>query len=112
MKIALNISAVTDDQKSLHKVRGIGTYTHELFTSLCKYAKNDEIVGFTHENELPTDVDVVHYPYFDPYFFFNSFQKKKKNNCYCARFYSITLYGAFSGGKKRSFSVADTEVFA
>lgn len=103
MKIALNISAVTDDQKSLHKVRGIGTYTHELFTSLCKYAKNDEIVGFTHENELPTDVDVVHYPYFDPYFFSIPFKKRKKTVVTVHDFIPLLYTEHFPAGKKGRF---------
>ncbi|MEN9407185.1 MAG: hypothetical protein RLZZ455_401 [Candidatus Parcubacteria bacterium] len=102
MKIALNISAVSDDQKNLHKVRGIGTYTHELFASLCKYSKDFEIVGFTHENELPTDVDVVHYPYFDPYFFSLPLIKRKKTIVTVHDFIPLLYPEHFPAGTKGS----------
>lgn len=67
MKVALDISAITSGTKNAHKVRGIGSYTQELSSSLKKFVPQCEIVGFRSPSEIPNDADVVHYPYFDPF---------------------------------------------
>lgn len=63
MKVAIDISSTTDG----HRIRGIGSYTRELFSALKAYESNLEIVGFTSQGEIPSDSSVIHYPYFDPF---------------------------------------------
>ena len=64
MKIAIDVSPL----ESGHKVRGVGFYLRYLKRSLLEFYPKDEYVFFTKRNEIPADVDLVHYPYFDPFF--------------------------------------------
>ena len=63
MKIALDVSPL----ETGHKVRGVGFYVHHLKDALTKYFPDNEYKFFTHHNELKGDIDIVHYPYFDPF---------------------------------------------
>ncbi len=64
MKIAIDISPLS----SGHKDRGVGTYTKLLIESLQKYEKGHSYLFFTRGQRVPKNVDLVHYPYFDPFF--------------------------------------------
>ncbi len=64
MKIAIDISPL----KTGHKVRGVGFYLQHLKDALITYFPQHEYVFFTGQEEIPPDVDLVHYPYFDPFF--------------------------------------------
>lgn len=64
MKIAVNISPL----KTGHKNRGIGFYTENLIRELEKDSAID-IIEFTNIQELKTEVDLVHYPWFDLFFY-------------------------------------------
>lgn len=59
MKVAIDVSPLT----SGHKVRGVGFYLKHLLSALKTYHPEHEYVEFT--KKVPSDVDVVHYPYFD-----------------------------------------------
>ncbi len=61
MKVAFNISPVRNG----HRVRGIGSYTQNLLSELQKQPKI-KIIPF--DDALPTDADIIHYPYFDLFF--------------------------------------------
>ena len=63
MKIALDISPLS----SGHKVRGVGFYLHHLKDALVKYFPENEYIWFEKLSELTKLVDVVHFPYFDPF---------------------------------------------
>lgn len=55
--------------KKLHgasNTRGIGVYTRELISGLQTKYPQDKIVVTSHKLEL--GADIIHYPYFDPYF--------------------------------------------
>ena len=71
MKIAINTRPLSTG----HKNRGIGIYTKNLIENLKELDKSNEYVYFEKEQEL-TSVDVVHYPFFDP--FFLTLPKKNK----------------------------------
>jgi glycosyltransferase involved in cell wall biosynthesis len=60
-----------------HSDRGVGIYTKNLIESLKRYEKDHSYTLFTHGQEIPTSVDVVHYPYFDPFFLTLPIIKKK-----------------------------------
>lgn len=70
MKIGIDISPLS----SGHKVRGVGFYVQNLKSSLITYFPQNEYVFFS--NRLDEPVDIVHYPYFDP--FFITFPLRKK----------------------------------
>ncbi len=74
MKIAIDISPLS----SGHKVRGVGFYLEHLKKALLKYFPQHEYIFFTQQNEVPEDLDVLHYPYFDPFFLTLPFARKHK----------------------------------
>ena len=51
-----------------HSARGTGVYTKELIKALKKYEPQHSYTLFTHAKDVPIDADIVHYPYFDPFF--------------------------------------------
>lgn len=63
MVIGFDTSPLSGD----HAGRGTGSYTRNLFQGLRDYANNLSIVPF-HNEMLSESVDVIHYPYFDPFF--------------------------------------------
>lgn len=62
MTIGIDISPL----KSGHKVRGVGAYVSLIKNNIEKYDKVNEYIFF--ENKVPSGIDLVHYPYFDPFF--------------------------------------------
>lgn len=63
MKIALDITPLS----SGHKIRGIGAYTHYLVEALKQYDRRNSYIFFTRGEKLPKDIDLIHYPYFEPF---------------------------------------------
>lgn len=63
MKIALDISPLQNG----HKFRGTGFYVLHLKEALETYFPQHTYIFFTKQKEIPSDVDVIHYPYFDPF---------------------------------------------
>ena len=51
-----------------HRVRGTGFYIENLKRSLLQYYPNNKYTFFIRGEKLPKDVDLVHYPYFEPFF--------------------------------------------
>ncbi len=72
MKVALDISPL----QSGHKIRGVGFYLLNLKKALLQYFPEIEYQFFTQRNALDTSVDLVHYPYFDPFSLSLPFVKK------------------------------------
>lgn len=64
MKIAIDASPL----ETGHKVRGAGFYLENLKRALVKYYPQNEYKFFTRGEKLPEDVDLVHFPYFEPFF--------------------------------------------
>lgn len=73
MKIAIDITPL----ESGHKARGIGVYTKNLIDALETYGKQHTYFYFTGKQSVPTDADLVHFPYFDPFFLTLPFIKPK-----------------------------------
>ncbi len=74
MKIAIDISPL----QTGHKVRGVGFYLQHLKDTLVRYYPENDYYFFTKQDEIPDNSDVVHYPYFDPFFLTLPFFQKKK----------------------------------
>lgn len=71
MKIGIDISPL----KTGHKFRGTGSYTENLIKALDKYDSKNSYQTFTRGEEPPLDIDLIHYPYFEPYFLTLPFKK-------------------------------------
>ena len=67
MNIALDVSPLTDESVISHRIRGTGFYINNLKKSLLKYFPNNQYIFFNRGESLP-HVDIVHYPYFEPFF--------------------------------------------
>lgn len=76
MKIAIDISPLEGRHSSDHRVRGTGFYVRDLKSSLQKYFSENKYHFFVNRKGLPSDIDVVHYPYFEPFFQTLPFLKK------------------------------------
>lgn len=78
MKIAIDMSPLKSGHYLQHRVRGTGFYLKNLQTSLRKYYPDNKYIFFNREDKLG-DVDIVHYPYFEPFFLtLPVFSKNKK----------------------------------
>lgn len=77
MKIAIDITPIKGDLKG-HKVRGVGFYLEYLKRSLLKFYPNNEYVFFSQGEGFSGKVDLVHYPYFEPFFVTLPFFEKQK----------------------------------
>ena len=64
MNIAIDITPM----HSGHKMRGVGSYTRLLKEALEKSKSNHTFCFFTRGEKLPGKIDLIHYPYFDPFF--------------------------------------------
>lgn len=63
MKIAIDVSPL----QTGHKVRGVGFYLERLKNSLLENFTENEYIFFSDLKEIPSDTQVVHFPYFDPF---------------------------------------------
>lgn len=68
MKIAIDITPLKRDHFLAHRVRGTGSYIENLKSSLGKYFPSNTYTFFTRGEKLLKNIDVVHYPYFEPFF--------------------------------------------
>ena len=66
MRIAVDISPIITGSSSAHKVRGGGKYITLLKDNLERFDKKNTYLFTPHPRKV--DVDLVHYPYFDPFF--------------------------------------------
>lgn len=73
MRVAID----TTPLKSDHKLRGIGSYTEQLVKALQRYENKHSYHFFTRGQIIPKNVDLVHYPYFDPFLLTLPFIKSK-----------------------------------
>ncbi len=64
MRIGLDISPLG----SAHNTRGTGSYTRLLIEALYAHGSAHTVVSFHSSEGLPRDVDIYHFPYFDPFF--------------------------------------------
>ena len=68
MNIAIDMSPLKSGHYLQHRVRGTGFYLRNLQTSLEKYYPKNNYIYFNRGDSLDGDIDVIHYPYFEPFF--------------------------------------------
>lgn len=68
MTIAIDVSPLKSGRFLKHRVRGTGFYIENLKTALLQYFPNNKYTFFVRGEKIPKDVDLVHYPYFEPFF--------------------------------------------
>lgn len=73
MRIAIDSSPLISGYRS----RGTGFYSKHLIDSLKKYHPENEYLLFDN-NKIPSNSDLVHYPYFEPFFITLPLKKKIK----------------------------------
>jgi len=78
MKIAIDIGPISEKNTSGHKVRGVGSYITSLKDGLARHDKNNTYTFFSRRKDIPRDIDLVHYPYFEPFFLSLPLFKKAK----------------------------------
>lgn len=96
MNIAVDISPL----KSGHKVRGTGFYLTHLKDALLQYCSKNIYHFFSSNEKIPKNVDIVHYPYFDPFFLTLPFIKKYKSVVTVHDLTPLIFPHAFPTGKK------------
>jgi glycosyltransferase involved in cell wall biosynthesis len=74
MKIAIDISPLHTG----HRIRGVGFYLNNLKDALVKYYPQHSYVFFNRGEKIPYDVDIVHFPYFEPFFLARPIYKEFK----------------------------------
>jgi len=78
MKVAIDISPLSENRLLSHRVRGTGFYIENLKKSLLKYYPQNKYIFFNKEEKVPSDLDLIHYPYFEPFFLTLPIRKKFK----------------------------------
>jgi len=71
MNIAIDITPLS----SGHALRGVGVYTKNLIDALQQYESKHSYSFFTRGENIPNNAEIVHYPYFDPFFLTLPWQK-------------------------------------
>lgn len=67
MNIGIDISKIGKENLSKHKIRGSGSYIDGLIEHVPKIDRNNKYIIIDGEVRL-TEIDVFHYPYFEPFF--------------------------------------------
>jgi len=78
MRIAVDISPLNDNRILSHRIRGTGFYLQNLKKALLEFYPDNEYQFFNRGEKLNNDLDLVHYPYFEPFFLTLPFSKKHK----------------------------------
>lgn len=68
MEVAIDVSPLTKGNFLQHRVRGTGFYLENLKKSLLKYYPENSYIFFQRGEKLSNNVDLIHYPYFEPFF--------------------------------------------
>lgn len=72
MKIAIDITPISNR----YSLRGVGLYTKKLYENLLLFDKENDYLTFNRGEIIP-DCDLIHYPYFDPFFITLPVMKKQ-----------------------------------
>lgn len=68
MKVAIDVSPLKIGHFLQHRVRGTGFYIGNLKRSFLQYYPQNQYTFFTRGELLSKNIDLVHYPYFEPFF--------------------------------------------
>jgi glycosyltransferase involved in cell wall biosynthesis len=78
MRIGLDVSPLIGNHAIQHRVRGTGFYTKNLKEAFENYFPENTYTFFTNKKEINSMLDIVHYPYFEPFFLTVPFKKITK----------------------------------
>lgn len=78
MKIAIDISPLQHGNYLQHAVRGTGFYTQHLLSALKTYYPENQYALVLQGEKVDQSVDLIHYPYFEPFFLTLPIRKSKK----------------------------------
>lgn len=76
--IAIDTSPIDKNSTSQHKVRGVGKYISLLKDNLERFDSSNKYIFTNNPKQLIENVDIIHYPYFDPFFVTLPLLKKVK----------------------------------
>lgn len=79
MIIGIDNSPLVSTHKLAHKIRGTGFYTKNLIEALEKFHPENEYTFFVQGEKVKKKIDLIHYPYFEPFFLSLPFRKKIKS---------------------------------
>lgn len=68
MNIAIDVSPIKNESLLKHRVRGTGFYIENLKRAIQQYYPDNQYTFFVRGEKLSKDIDLVHYPYFEPFF--------------------------------------------
>ncbi len=68
MRIAFDITPLSSGHFLQHQVRGSGFYVQHLKDALLNYFPDNEYHFFKKGDSLPKDTEIIHHPYFEPFF--------------------------------------------
>lgn len=95
MVIGIDINPIAGN--SDHKIRGVGSYITLLKENISKFDKSNEYLYVTDYKKLEKKIDLLHIPYFDPFFLHLPIRKKVKT--------IITIHDLIPITHKNYFSV-------
>jgi len=78
MRVAIDESPIANKKHVKHRVRGVGYYVKNLKAELKNEFPKEEFFFFTDERSIPKNVNVIHYPYFEPFFLTLPYKKFAK----------------------------------
>ncbi len=78
MNIAIDVTPLNDTRLLSHRVRGTGFYLQNLKRSLLEFYPEHKYQFFNRGNSLNSTTEIIHYPYFEPFFLTLPFSKKYK----------------------------------
>ena len=100
MKIAIDISPL----QTGHKVRGVGFYLSHLKNALVTYFPEHEYIFFEKKEQINPKIDLIHYPYFEPFFITLPFFEHYKRVITVHDLTPIVFPDHFPAGIKGNFS--------
>jgi len=100
MRIAIDISPL----QTGHKVRGVGFYLMHLKEALITYFPEHDYLFFENKEQINKEIDLIHYPYFDPFFITLPFFEHYKRVVTIHDLTPIVFPDHFPAGIKGNFS--------
>ncbi len=100
MKVAIDISPITSGHFLQHRVRGTGFYLNNLKEALLEKYGEGEFLFTKRGEKLDGKIDLIHYPYFEPFFLTLPLKKTVKTVITVHDFTPIVFKNEFPSGLK------------
>jgi len=103
VNIAIDYSPLSSGHFLQHRVRGTGFYLTNLKEELLRNYSEDEFIFFNRGDKLPSNIDLIHYPYFEPYFLTLPLKNKYKTIVTVHDLTPLVFKDEFPSGVKGKF---------